>query len=61
MGRHGRGESEGEKMAWKWVTLTVLAIFAGSWIGYLTLKALNGFCYELEIMRRYLAEDEDAE
>lgn len=48
-------------MAWKWVTLTVLAIFAGSWIGYLTLKALNGFCYELEIMRRYLAEDEDAE
>lgn len=41
-----------------WMTLAVFAIFVGSWVGYLTVKAINGMCYEIEILKRYLSEDE---
>ena len=41
-----------------WITLVVLAVFAGSWVGYLTVKAINGMMYEIEILKRNLSEDE---
>lgn len=46
-------------MIWKWMVLIALAVLASSWIAYLTMKAINGLCYELEIMHRYLAKDEE--
>ena len=42
-----------------WITVAAFAIFAGSWLGYLTVKAINGMCYEIEILKRYLSESED--
>ena len=58
VGSNGRIESEDEEMAWKWIALTMLAICAGSWIGYLTVKALNGLCYEIEVLKLYLTDEE---
>ena len=42
-----------------WITLVVLAVFAGRWLGYLTVKAINGMMYEIEILRRNMAENEE--
>ena len=47
-------------MIWKWLVLIALAVMAGSWIVYLTAKAINGILYEAEILRRYLARDDEA-
>ena len=58
LGSDGREESEDEEMAWKWIALTMLAICAGSWIGFLTVKALNGLCYEIEVLKLYLTDEE---
>lgn len=44
-----------------WLTLAAFSIFAGSWVGYLTVKAINGMCYEIEILRRYIAESKEDE